>query len=272
MSKTTQSIIDMVGSQPAVDNQDTFDQLWSILGDLFAKVDARFELHADPSTEILQPYHGLADSGGAEGFLSTFAGPEIDWLVHSWVGNPKLSFTNMHLTISLGAQYDAPNLGLAFGTTPDLFFYMDYVPRKELLTNPEYMDQYYIEANQNFLTLQQESDMVSFISQDVYTRVAQTATSLCISAPNSTTNMDKITHHAHEMLDRWLGWLDKPAASPESEWEARAERDEFIRRTIADRDPVNPLVAKLFGDETANNAIRALWGGDRHLPRAHRWK
>ena len=269
MSKTTKSIIDMVDSEPSVDNTDAFNQLWTMLGKLKDKVDAHFTLSPEPGISDLQPYSGLPESGGAAGFLTAFAGDKIDWLIHSWVGNPKYSFTNMHLTINLGAQYDVPHLGLAFGTTPDLFFYMDYMPRVDLWSNPEYMDKYYTDSNQNFLTLQNTPEFTSFISQDVYTRVAQTPTSLCVSAPHSDANLATINHHANEMLDRWLGWATAAEPTPEYEWQARADRDEHIRRTISVRDPVNPLAARLFGDELSDRLIETLWGGNRTLPRAH---
>ncbi len=271
MSKTTQSIIDMVDSNPGVDNSATFSELWGLLGQLKEKVAAKFALVEDPGSHDLQPYEGLPESDGAAGFMSTFAGPEIDWLVHSWVGNPGHSFTNMHLTINLGAQYDIPHLGLAFGTTPDLFFYMDYMPRKDLWVHPEYMDRYYLDANENFLALQRHENFSGFISQDVFTRVAQSATSLCVSAPVSDDNIATIEHHATEMLQRWLDWVSTTKPQDAKLWEEQAQRDLTIRRTITERDPVNSLAERLFGKPLVERLVRALWSGDRALPRAHLW-
>lgn len=272
MSKTTRSIIDMVDSSPGIDNRTAFTDLWDLLSRLKQWVGDEFELHEDPSSDGLQPYRGLPDSGGASGFMSHFAGPEIDWLVHSWVGNPKHSFSNMHLTISLGAQYEVPHLGLAFGTTPDLFFYMDYMPRKDLWMNPEYMDQYYLEANEHFLELHNNSQFNSFISRDVYTRVAQSATSLCLMAPINDQVMATVESHVRAMLERWIGWVKNAELQHKSVWQAQAERDLRIRRTISERDPVNPLAERLFGKPLTDRLIRALWGGDRVLPRAHEWR
>ncbi len=158
MSKSTRSLID---ANPGVDNSATFETLWDILGELFEKVADSFELNPDASTASLQPYEAI-DGSGSGGYMSTFAGPDIDWLVFSWVGNPKMSFTNMHLTVSLAAKYEAPNLGLAFGTTPDLFMYMDYVPRIDLAANPEYMDKYYTEINEEHLRLHDDEGLTTF--------------------------------------------------------------------------------------------------------------
>ena len=272
MSKTTRSIIDTVDANPDVDNSEEFIDLWNLLSRLKQELGEEFELHEDPSSDGLQPYRGLPDSGGASGFMSHFAGPEIDWLVHSWVGNPKHSFSNMHLTISLGAQFDVPHLGLAFGTTPDLFFYMDYMPRKDLWMNPEYMDRYYLEANEQFLELHNDKRFNSFFSRDTYTRVAQTATSLCFIAPLNDQVMETVEHHVRAMLDRWVGWVKNTAPQHESLWQAQAERDLQIRRTISERDPMNRLAERLLGKPLTERLVRALWGGDRVLPRAHKWR
>ena len=182
MNRTTRSLIDEIDARPEVDNRETFDALWGLLGEQFNKVETRFELNPDPSTADLQPYQA-PDGSGAGGHLSAFSGPDIDWLIFSWVGNPKKSFTNMHLTISLASKYEAPNLGLAFGTAPHLFWYMDYTPRVDLPANPWYMDKYYAELNEEHLRLHDDPDLTTFISRDLYMRVTQTAASLCFTAP-----------------------------------------------------------------------------------------
>lgn len=266
MSKTTRSLMDEIDARPAVDNQATFNTLWTILGELFEKVKARFELNPDPSTTDLQPYEAI-DGSGAGGFLSTFTGPDIDWLVFSWVGNPRMSFTNMHLTVSLAAKYDAPNLGLAFGTTPDLFMYMDYVPRKDLASNPQYMDKYYNELNEEHLRLHEDESLTTFISRDLYMRVTQTPASICFTAADTENNMQQLRSSAHKLLDQWLLNVEKSATVPESERPAQAARDELVRSEIALRDPMNEMVVRMYGPELAARLVSALWGGDRELAR-----
>jgi len=266
MSKSTRSLMDEIDARPAVDNQQTFETLWGILGELFEKVQARFQLEPDASTADLQPYEAI-DGSGSGGYLSTFAGPDIDWLVFSWVGNPKMSFTNMHLTISLAPKYEAPNLGLAFGTTPDLFMYMDYVPRKDLAANPDYMDKYYTELNEEHLRLHEDDGLTSFISRDMYMRVTQTPASICFSAADNETNMQTVRDTAHKMLDQWLANVEKSAIQPAEQRAAQAERDELVRREIALRDPMNEMVERMYGPELSSKLVNALWGGNRVLPR-----
>ena len=55
--EVTKSIIDLVDESPDIDNQSNFEQLWKIFSGLRAKLDQRFDLKADPSAEIFQPYY-----------------------------------------------------------------------------------------------------------------------------------------------------------------------------------------------------------------------
>ena len=266
MSKNTRPLSETFAARPNVDNQETFDALWATLGELFDKASARFELQPDASSADLQP-HEAPDGSGFGGFLSTWAGPEIDWLVYSWVGNPKMSFTNMHLVINLASKYEAPNLGLALGTTPDLFMYMDFQPRVDLMANPEYMDKYYAELNEEHLRLHDDDGLSSFISRDLYMRVAQTAASICLTAPDSAQNRQTLIDTARRMFDQWLANVDKSGILPASARPAQAARDELVRKSVAVRDPMNEFVQGMYGAEMTEKLVNALWGGGRALPR-----
>jgi hypothetical protein len=73
---------------------------------------------------------------------------------------------------------------------------------------------------------------------------------------------------AHEMMDRWLVYVDVADIVPAEERAAVAQRDLIVRKAIAERDPANPMANMLFGDDLANRLVRGLWGGDRMNPRA----
>jgi len=266
MSAVTKSVDQLVDANPDVDNQEVFDQLWAITTELFEKVRDRFDLTMDPCCENLQPYSG---AGNAKGYLAAYAGPEIDWLIHSHVGNPKSSFTNMHLTISLGAHIDAPHFGFALGTIPDIFWYVDALPRREMILDPEYVDRYwYGEANDDFFSLIGKEGFSTFVSQDVYTRVALSPTAVCYSVEPGAESIQTIRMVGFKALDRWLSWVDEAGPVPEEGRAALAERDEFIRRTICERDPANIVAEKLFGKELTDHLVATLWGGSRTLKRA----
>ena len=267
MSGITQSIEEMVGEQPAVDNQENFDALWGLIGEMLDKVKARFDIEMDPCCNDLQPYEGLPGTG-AKGYIGAYAGDGIDWLIHSWTGNPKQTFTNMHLTIGLGPHIDVPHFGFALGTVPDLFWYMDFVPRCEMLTNPEYAEKYYYgEMNDQFVEMDRNPDFTPFVSREFYTRLAQTPNSICVGAPFSPENIETVREMAHRQIDRWLKLVDEAEPVPQEDRAAQAARDLFVRRTICERDPANVVVDNLFGKELSDYLVKTLWGGNRTLPR-----
>jgi hypothetical protein len=67
------------------------------------------------------------------------------------------------------------------------------------------------------------------------------------------------------MIDRWLDWVDEAEPVAESERTALSERDLFVRRTVAERDPDNQIAVRLFGAEMTDKLVRSLWGGERIL-------
>ena len=256
------SVKELIAENPNVDNSAVFAQLRAIQDALWAKITARFALTMDASTLPHQPYHSL--DGNAEGNLCGYTGPEVDWAVCSWVGNPALSFCNMHITLWMGPQTKVPHLAFAFGTFPVVFFLMDYVPRTDVRVEPDYLDQYMIPANEKYLALQNDQRLMPYISQSVFVRAAVSPIGLnFISPPGTPGVIELIEEAAHEHLDRWLRWVDEAAPVPEAERAALAARDLAIRRNVADRDPANVVVERAYGKELTDALVRGLWGGDR---------
>lgn len=262
----TESVEDLISADPNVDNKNLFKDLWSITGDLRSQLDKRFDLKLDASCSDLQPYQSL--DGKAKGFLSTWANSEVDWLVHSYLGTPGQSFSNMHLHTWLGPQINVPHFGMALGTIPDIFFYLDGIPRVELGQNLEYMDHYYEEANEVYLKFEEDPEFVPFVSRSLLMRQAQSAASLCYMVKPSVKNIEKIQNASQGLLTRWLGWLDAAQLLPMQEQEKLSERDLHQRKSIAVRDPANVIADKMFGKEMANRLVGTLWGENRSLPRA----
>ncbi|WP_066377433.1 MULTISPECIES: red chlorophyll catabolite reductase [unclassified Anabaena] len=257
----------MLEQQANLDNTALFEHLWQITKEMRQKIDARFETHPDASTQSLHSY--AAQVGAAHGSLNTFTGAEVDWLVHSWLRDPISGFSNMHLTVWLKSHIRVPHLACAFSTFPQLgiLFYMDYIPRTDLFVDLEYLDRYYEPVNQTYLALQGDSRFEPFISKTLYIRQAQSHTSLCYTFQEEQETLALVSKVAHEMVDRWLSWIDTAAPVAESERAALAERDLFVRRTIAERDPDNKVAVRFFGEEMTDKLVRSLWGGDRILSR-----
>ncbi|MBX3038198.1 MAG: hypothetical protein KF758_14900 [Anaerolineales bacterium] len=265
MSATVKTLFELLDENPTEDRTQVFEQLWGILNELRAKVDARFSTEPDSSVADLQPYQSA--DGKAKGLLSAFVGKEIDWMVHSYIGIPTQSFTNMHLTIYLGPHIRAPHFGLATGTMPDIFYYCDYIPRADLLTDLDYLDKYYQPANESYLKFRNDKEFPQFVSKTLYMRTSISEIGHCYLVPPTQKMIDSLRDLSHEMLDRWLKYVDEAEIVPLEERVALAERDLQVRRAIVERDPANPIGEKLFGKQMADRLVRGLWGGDRKIPR-----
>jgi hypothetical protein len=243
---------------PAADNLAVFDRLWSTVGRLRAKLDARFELQASPANRDVAEFHSPISR--ARGSLTTFSGPEIDWLVQSWVGDPEAGFINIHLNTWLGPQTRTPHLAIVFGTVPDLFFYLDYVPRTDLNIDLDYLDRYYQPINDQFLDFVEDPKMTPFVSRTLYMRQAISPAGLCFTGPIEQAVLHKAEATADAMLERWLGWMNNPEPVPAADQARLAQRDKVMRRAIAERDPANSLAEKLLGQELTERLVGALWG------------
>ena len=138
---------------------------------LKARVAERFELTRDPSSEVLESFGG--ENGGPTGRIRTYAGPEIDWMVHSHMENAAMGFANMHLTIWLGPQVKVPHFGLALGAFPQAWIFVDSVPRSNLLTDTDSFDKYYGPLNAEWEQVQQDNDFLQpFVSRSGFVRAS----------------------------------------------------------------------------------------------------
>jgi hypothetical protein len=265
VAETLQHVEDMVDSSPVVDVHDTFHRYQQLLAELKAKIDARFETSRDPSTLELESYGGYPDGPG--GSLAAYAGPEVDWMVHSWLGNPAASFANLHLTCWLGPQIKVPHLGIALLVWPQGWFYLDSVPRTNLMVDGDYYDRYYAPLDAEWLELRGDPQFEYFVSRAGFIRASLSPTAYCYSFERSERNLDIVAERLHAHVDRWLGWVDAAEPVPADERAALAETDLRIRRNIAERDPANVMGVRFFGQETTDKLVRGLWGGDRQLAR-----
>ncbi len=193
-------------------------------------------------------------------------------MVHSFMGTPARSFSNMHLTVWLGPQIDVPHFGFALGTIPDLFCYLDLVPRADLVSDLDYLDRYYEPRNATKLRFEADEAFRPFVSRTLYMRQAQSQTSLCYTAKPTAEHIASVREAAHEMLDQWLGFVAQAKVLPASKQAELAARDLRVRRAISERDPANIMGEKIFGKELTNRLVGTLWGQGRALQRAGSWQ
>ena len=113
----------------------------------------------------------------------------------------------------------------------------------------------------------EDERFIPFISRSVEVRNFISPIGTCCTADPTPEAVEKAAAAAHRMVDRWLGWLDDPETVPPELQAQLAERDQYVRRQIAETDPANALAERLLGKTLTERLVVALWGGDRTLPR-----
>lgn len=268
MGETLSTVQELIDESGPIDVTWIYEQWRDELAKLMAKLHDRFELKQDPSTNGLEVAGEIGS--GIHGQVQCFAGPEIDWLVYSWMADPKGGFANLHITVSPGPQTDIPLFGMAFanfGARP--WAYIDHLPRKDLCTNPDYHFKYYESQNDLWLKIRRENPQLDwFTSPMAYIRAVTSPTAFCYSGPMTQQTVDIIMEAANEKLDRWLGWLDDADPVAPADQPALLQHTENMRRIVAELDPANSVGERLFGKEVVDNLVAALWGANRTLPRA----
>ncbi|MFE9581521.1 oxidoreductase [Nocardia sp. NPDC006044] len=266
MSETVQHVEQMVDATARTDVTATFQEWRELLSGLKSRIAERFELARDPSTEELDSYGDPA--AGPSGSLAAYSGPDIDWLVHSWIGDPATGFVNLHLTAWLGPRINVPHLGIALLLWPQGWFYVDAIPRGDLVGDGAYFDSYYAENDPPWLAFKEDHpDFTWFTSRTGFIRASLSPTAYCYSFPATSDNRATVAELLTARVEQWLGWVDAAEPVPAGQRAALADRDLAIRRNIAERDPANVMGERMFGPDVTQRLVRALWGGDRVLPR-----
>jgi len=221
---------------------------------------AAFAVERHPSSAALERY---GSSEGLRGSLAALSGAELDWVIDSWIANPERGFSNHHLTAWLPATVKVPHLGLAIGTIPELFFYLDLVPRADLWVDTAELDRYHAVYNNRRLEVTADARFAPFVSREVYIRGALSPVGICVTAAVTEANIHYCMDLAAETLERWIGWVKDAPAVPAAAQAALGARDLFVRRTICERDPANVIAERLLGPELTETLVRVMWGADR---------
>ncbi|MBD1875500.1 red chlorophyll catabolite reductase [Nodosilinea sp. FACHB-131] len=246
-------------SQIDLDHATLFAQLQNILSELQREVTQ--QLAAFP--HLNQPLQSFrSPDGNVTGSLLTFTGEELDWLVYSWFNAPQMKFGTTRLTLWLSPLIQVPHLAVEFGTKPDLFFYIDYIPRVDLWADLSYSEHYYEPLDATYMTLRENPNLSLFVSKALYIRQLQSPTPLCFTCPATQDSVSLIEHTAREMCFRWLTWVKQAEPVSVGRQSALAKRDLLMRKTVAERDPGNVVAKQIFGAELADQLICALWSKD----------
>lgn len=267
MTENMKYVQDFLDEAPVTDVSAIFAEWTDIIDGLKDKAMAHFDLKRDPSTEELEAFASEAD-GGPTGQIRGYSGQDVDWMIHSHMQNQTLGFVNVHLTIWLGPHIDVPHFGLALGAFPQAWMFLDSVPRKVISTDRDYYLKYYERFNDEWQRLHKGTEGIEeFVSRDAFVRATYSPTAWSIMAEPSQEYFDLVRRTANDHMDRWLQWVDEAVEVPVEKRAELAQADLNTRRNIAELDPANVVAVRYFGEARTEQLVRALWGGDRELPR-----
>jgi len=243
------TITEFLAEQPNVDVSRAWERCWGIHSSIVDRVKARFAVDKHPSTAGSEYYTSL--DGGMEGSFNAWSGPRIEWLVHSWLGNRKASLLDMNATAFLSQQNRVPHLIVIFGTVPKLFFYADYIPRVDLRTNLDYVNQYYEPANASAIRFRGLPNFTWNWSHGTYLRSLMSPVCTSVMGELNEENIATCESYLQEFVDRWFGWLDEADQQPlpESDRLAQQAYDHYVREIGYRTDPMNVLAQRAFGPD-----------------------
>lgn len=258
-SEQTKTIPEFFAEAPDTDSVEIWGRFWDILGGLLERTRERFELEPHPSSE---PYRQWA-SGDFEGSLNTYAGPEAEWVVHSWIGNRAQGILDMNFQVWLGPQVDVPHLVIVFGTIPKVFHYSDLVPRRELAVDVDHLRRYYEPANEDFLAFRGDDRFTWSVSHGTYMRSIISPVGHSYTAERSEGVLDALGERVGARFERWQGYLDAAEPVPEEQRGQLSARDHFLREHIYRLDPMNALAARFMDQDMVERLIEARFGAEQ---------
>ncbi len=260
VSQEVKTITQMLDEAPDVDVRASWESLWGILTELKDRIAAEFDIAPHPSTAD----HAYYETGGFEGSLNAFTGPEAEWVVHSWIGNRSASILDMNITVWLGPQIDAPHLCLVFGTVPHLFHYSDLIARRDLATDLDHLNRYYEPENADYLAFRGDERFTWSVSHGSYMRAVTSPVAHSYMAERTPENIEVLRGYVMKRFERWLEYVRNAPAVPPEERDALRARDHELRRNCYQLDPMNALAARAMGEDTVATMV-ALRSGEAQM-------
>lgn len=265
----TKTIMEFLAENPNVDVSRAWERCWNIHSKIAERVQARFPVTRHPQTAG-EDYWKSADDQ-LEGAFKAYTGEQVDWLVHSWLGNRKASILDMNATVFLSQQTRVPHLGIIFGTIPRLYFYAEYTPRVDLRTNHDYLRRYYGPANAEFLKFRSDPVWTRFVSHEPYLRALMSPIATSSHAELNDDNIATCERYLEKFVDRWFGWLDEAETVPEEERAAQQAYDYTVRELGYRTDPMNALPQKILGMDEFNRRLEMRIGTRQMAETRDRW-
>lgn len=254
----TKTIHEYLAENPDTDVTESHAALFGILTELRGRVESQFpELVKQPACEGLDYW---STEGGYEGSMATWTSPRAEHVANSWIGNRKASILDMNLQVWLGPQIDVPHLVIVFGTIPALFYYSELVPRRDLMTDLDYLHTYYDEDNSDYLELRGDPRFSWSVSHGTYMRAYLSPSAHSYTTERTPEMIEVLRDHVNRRFDRWMRWVENAKPVPAQEREALQERDHLIREYGYTQDPMNAISKRFLGEERTQQLLEVRYG------------
>lgn len=249
-----------------LDTTETFTRLLETRDKAWDKISSSLPFVEDMHCADIHEFNDL--EGNPLGRMRNFTGPEchVDWVIHSNIGHPSNTFTNIHLTVWIKDTIDVPHLGLAFGTLPEVFFYADMMPRYELVTTPDHCLTYYDPVGHLNLGMGKDLHEAGYMSLVPYMPFIRSSLSPCVVAGVTARDfyVEKAEPRIFELVEYWIGLVKKAKPiTDKSKRDFLARRDYQQRKSIVYLDPANSIAVRLVGQKAADRLVRILAGEER---------
>jgi hypothetical protein len=258
-SHEVKTITEMLAEAPDVDVRASWESLWGILTEIKDRLMLEFPVERHPSCEGFEYY----EAGGFEGSLNTFTGPTAEWLVHSWIGNRSASILDMNITVWLGPHIDAPHLCLVFGTVPHLFHYSDFIARRDIGVDADYVNRYYEPENADYLAFRGDERFTWNVTHGSYMRAIISPVAHSYMAERTPENIEVLRGYVMKRVDRWLELVRNAPEVPVEERAALQARDHRLRTQCYTLDPMNALAVRAMGQEMADAMVSRRYGAEQ---------
>jgi hypothetical protein len=254
----TKTIHEYLAENPDHDVTDVHQQLYGILGDLKDRVLAEM-----PDLQPQEASKGLdywQTESGYEGSMQTWTGQHAEHVAHSFIGNRKASILDMNLQVWLGPHIDVPHLVLVFGTIPQLFYYSELVPRRDLMTDLDYLNKYYGEDNADYLELRGDPRFTWSVSHGTYMRAYLSPSAHSYTTDRTPEMIEVLRDHVNRRFDRWMRWVDEAQEVPEDQRRELQDRDWLIREYGYTQDPMNKISENFLGADRTQQLLEVRYG------------
>ena len=259
LSQQVKTITEMLAEEPDVDVRESWAALWEILTEVKDRITAELPVERHPSSAEYDYY----TAGDFEGSLTTWTGPQVEWFVHSWIGNRTASILDMNINVWLGQHVDVPHLCIVFGTVPHLFHYSDFIARRDLAVDADYLRRYYEPENDAYLALRGDDRFTWSVSHGTYMRAILSPVGHSYTAERTPANIEALRGHVLARVDRWLEQVRTAPEVPEADRAVLRARDHVLREQTYTLDPMNALAEKFMGPETVQKMVRLRYGAEQ---------